>query len=418
MPKRCLLFVALIVLVVSSCAACGGTPTAQHEPTCPITIGVITSRTGKQASVGKEAEMGYDLAVQEINDAGGVLGCELALRYVDDGSESRGAQVALKALVEEDGVPLVIGTPSSETTMPVAGVVNAYQVPLLVPVASSDLITARGYDWVFRIIAPSQAYAQAALSFIQKQGRTRIAMIYEDSFFGESIAVPGAIGAPDLGLQVVAYESFKPGLPDYLALLQRVKAAAPEVLYLVARPAEAGKLLQECEQVGLDAQIYMGLGGGYIASDFPTKGGRHAEYVIATTQWNPDVTWPGTSDFIQRFQAAYNMVPGTRHAQSYVALYLVKDVLERLDPELDWSSIANVRLAIRNAFRETNIAVTDKTSPAPLNIFGPIRFEVTGQNSHAVLLVQVLDGQFVTVYPKPPAVNSPVVPAPPWYERP
>lgn len=418
MWRRCVPVIVLLTLAALLGTACGKEPTPiQTGPSCPITIGVITSRTGKQTSVGQEGEKGYDLAVQEINEAGGVLGCELRLEYIDDGSTAEGGQLGLKALVEESHVPLVIGTPSSETTMPVAGVANAFEVPLLVTLASSDLITERGYEWVFRIIAPSESYAKAALSFIQKQGKTRVAIIYEDSFFGESIAVPGAQGAPDLGLHVVAYESFKAGLPDYSALLNRVRAAAPEVLYLVARPAEATKLMQQSEAVGLDAQIYIGLGGGFIASDFPAKGGRYAEYVIATTQWNTDATWPGVSDFIQRFQEAYDMVPGTRHAQSYVAIYLVKDALERLDPDVDWSDIAAVRLALRGALQDTNITVKDERSA--LTLFGPIAFEqTTGQNSHTVLLVQVLNGRFVTVYPQDAAARDPVVPAPRWIERP
>jgi branched-chain amino acid transport system substrate-binding protein len=411
--KHCKALLTLLILVSFLSTACRGKTSSQAEAACSIKVGIITSQTGTHSAAGQEQMRGYEIALDEIKATGGIAGCQVELLVKDDASSPQQGQLAVKELTEQDGVPIIIGAFSSSITMPIAGVANVYKIPFLVPTASSDLITTQGYEWVFRINAPSTEYANTALEFAaslqDEKAIDTLAVIYDDSLFGESAAVAAAMGASKRGLRVVAYEVYKAGADDYTPLLSRVKEADPDAVYLASYLKEAILLLQQSEALALNPKLHLGNAGGFVMPEF-LMAGKHAEYIVATSQWAPDVSWPGAAEFAQEFAERYGVAPGMRSAETYTALYVVKDAIERAGEQeaLDWTDIAKVRLAIRDALKSTNLAET---------IFGPIRFDRNGQTPHPVVLVQVIDGQFVSVYPEEYRACAPIVPVPSWAER-
>lgn len=462
----------------------------QSEEPCTVKIGVITSlttATGGRNEGGEELLLGYELALQEINAAGGVQGCQLELVVRDDQTVPEKAQWAVKELVEvpmptltnsverfqgawariqESGVvltdvaslvrdekeeqdwpqvPVIVGAYTSDAALAAAGVANVYQVPIVVPTASSDLITEQGHEWVFRINAPSSSYANTALDLIRdtQSVTATMAIVFEETLFGESAAVEAALGAETRGIRLVAYESYTAQSGDYEAMMTRVGQADPDVIYFASNNlSDAKDLLAWCARLNINPQLYIGHAGGFVTSEFPAQAGMYGEYVIATSQWAPDVKWADANGenaaaFATRYAAEYarrctedaafnsqfatwcqkrcidaaSCVPGMRAAQAYVALYVVQDALARAmaGSEWDFEDIEQMRLAVRSALRETNMAQT---------IFGRIAFDrTTGQNTHPVLLAQVRDGQFVTVYPQAYRAQDPVIPVPTWTER-
>ncbi|OQY17288.1 MAG: hypothetical protein B6I35_14730 [Anaerolineaceae bacterium 4572_32.2] len=381
-----------------------------------VRVGIIISETGRRAPLIQEYQRGYEMARDEVNAAGGVLGCQVELVYEDDGSEPRGAQMAVKRLAGED-VLLIMGTTSSAATLPAVGVANFYEIPFLVPTSTSDLITEMGYEWVFRICSPSSAYAGTALDFARESlgnGAT-LAIVYDESLFGESGAVAAAANAAGRGLELVAYESYESGGQDYTSLLARVKEANPDVLYFVSYLDEAILLMQECRQLDLNPSLYLGSAGGFVSGDF-LQAGPDAEYTIAVGQWAADANWQdangrSAAEFAQAFSERYQGdEPALRTVLTYTALQVAADSIRRVgeDESLDWANLADVRLAVRDALGETDLQNT---------IFGPIKFDETRQNTHPVLLLQVIGGKFVTVYPEGYRSRAPVVPVPTWGER-
>lgn len=483
-------FRLLTYLILAALFLTGCRPSTQSEEPCTIKIGIITSlttATGGRNEGGEELLLGYELALQEINAAGGVEGCQLELVVRDDQTVPEKAQWAVKELAEvpmpelinpverfqgmfariqESGVvltdvaglvkdpepeqdwpqvPVIVGAYTSDAALAAAGVANVYQVPIVVPTASSDLITERGHEWVFRVNAPSLSYANTALDLIRdtQHVTATMAVVFEETLFGESAAVAVALGAQTRGIRLVAYESYLAQSGDYEAMMTRVGQAHPDVIYFAANNLnDARQLLAWCAQLNINPQLYIGHAGGFVTSEFPAQAGMYGEYVIATSQWAPDVQWADASgedaaDFAARYAAGYarrctedaafgarfaawcqkrctdaaSCVPGMRATQAYVTLYVVQDALARAmtGPQWDPESVPQMRLAMRSALRETNMAET---------IFGRIAFDrVTGQNTHPVLLVQVRDGQFVTVYPQAYRAQDPIIPAPTWAER-
>ena len=158
-------------------------------PEGPITIGVVTSITGPKVAFGKAQQNGYELALEEINAAGGVSGHPLELIYQDDQGTPEQAIIAVEQLITQNEVPLVLGSYSSSCTFPMAGVIEGYQTPLISPCAATDALTQQGYEWVFRLNAPSSQYSQTMFDFLGEMTEAKtIAIIFENTDFGTSTA--------------------------------------------------------------------------------------------------------------------------------------------------------------------------------------------------------------------------------------
>jgi branched-chain amino acid transport system substrate-binding protein len=159
--------------------------------------------------------------------------------------------------------------------------------------------------------------------------------------------------------------------------------------------------MQQSKELDLNVEAFAAGGAGFSLPDFPKNLGPNAEFTLSVTQWTPDVTWTGAADFTKAYMAAYgNEVPQYHAAQAYAALFVVADAIQR-------AGKADDPTAIRDALRQTKIDT----------IFGPIAFDKTGQNDHPMLVTQVVQGKFVTVWPTDVATTKPIYPAPKWADR-
>ena len=396
MSRRLLSLVLLLALVLSFSAGVY----AQEEEE-PVRIGIVTSLTGSHARFGEAQLRGYELALDAINEAGGILGRPVELVIMDDTSDPETTQLMVERLITEEGVSVIIGAYSSSATLPAVGVANDYEVPMVVPTAATNAITEQGYEWVFRINAPSSVYASTMLDFLAEMGGVEnLAVIYENTAFGSNTAEAVEEYADELGLNVVDMEAYEAGSPDYRPVLTRVKDSDPDAIFFVSYLADATLLMQQAEEIDLDVQAFAAGGAGFSLPDFPANAGENAEFTLSVTQWTPEVAWPGAAEFTEAFEEAYDVAPQYHSAETYAALFVVADAIERAgtadDPE-----------AIRDALRETDMDT----------VFGPVKFDENGQNAHPMLVTQVINGEFVTVWPPDAASMEPIYPVPAWAER-
>lgn len=382
------------------CAAAGPAPAPTPTDAGPIRIGIVTPISGSQARFGQAHLQGYDIALQEINAAGGVLGRPLKLIFEDDQSVPEQAAAAVEKLATQDQVTLVIGAYSSSATLLAAGMAERYQVPLIVPTAAADEITRQGYRWVFRIAAPSQIYTQTILDFMdQIDSPERLAIVFENTGFGTSVAEAAERQARARGIAVVGYHAYRAGLGNFRPMLEEVKRTRPDAVLFVSYLDDAVALMTQSRAVDFNPPMFAAAGAGFGLPDFPQVAGPAAEYTISVTQWTPDAQWVGVADFTRQFQEKYGYLPQYHSAEAYTALHLAADALRRAG--------VPARTAVRGALGSTDLST----------IFGEIRFDQQGQNHHPMLVTQIIDGQFITVYPPEVAARPPVYPAPSWSER-
>jgi branched-subunit amino acid ABC-type transport system permease component/ABC-type branched-subunit amino acid transport system substrate-binding protein len=394
-PKH-LLAISLIIL----CALAGCRSDKQEQSRdSVIAVGVVTSLTGSEARFGQAQKYGYQMALDEINSTG-ILGKKLELIYQDDTSRPEVATLAVEKLAERSDIGAIIGAYSSSATFPASAVANRYQVPMLCPSATTDEITRQGYDWVFRVCSSASAYGRTLVAFLTKAvGAKRLAVVYENTQFGSSVARAALEQAPRAGIEVVTFEAYDAGATDFTPLLTRVKSASPDAVLFVSYLADATLLMRQSKEIDLNPKVFTAGGAGFSLPDFLKGAGDTAEYTISVTQWTPDAKWTGSREWAENFRARFNYEPSYHSVQSYISLKILADAIERAGT-ID-------RTAIRDSIRTSSLD----------SIFGPIRFDEVGQNDHPVAITQVLNGKFVTIWPETAAILPPVVPTPQWSAR-
>ncbi len=365
-------------------------------------IGVITSLTGSLAAFGEAHKNGYAIALDEINARGGVLGKKIELDFYDDQSKPDQAVQGVSKLVDQDNVPIILGSYSSESTKAIVGSVTQRETPLIIPTATADNVMDSKSPWVFRICAGANDYASATIAFLKANGAPKsIGIVYENTNFGQSNMKAMSAAAKQAGMNVVAVESYEAKSPDYKAVLQRVKQANPDVVYFCSYLLDATTLMRQSREVDLNPRYYTSAGTGFAAAEFPTEkgAGKNADYTFSVSQWLPTAKWAGSKEFDDEYFKRYKSHPQYHAMQAYAALKTAAQAMNNaksLEPA-----------KIRDAIKNLNMSATP---------FGPIKFD-NGQNQHPVLITQIQKGQYRVVFPADAAEAKPVIPAPAWSKR-
>jgi len=364
-----------------------------------IRVGIISSLTGAEARFGLAQKYGYEFAIDEINSTG-VLGKQIELVYQDDTSKPEVASLTVEKLADRNDIVALIGAYSSSATFPATAVANRYKMPMLCPSAITDEITRQGYEWIFRVCAPASEYGRTLVEFLTKvAGARRLAVVYENTQFGSSVARAALEQAPRAGIEIAGYEAYDQGGTDFTPMLTRVKAAGPDAVLFVSYLADATLLMRQSKEIDLNPKVFTAGGAGFSLPDFLKGAADTAEYTISVTQWTPDAKWTGSREWADRFRARFNYEPNYHSVQAYMSLKILVDAIERAG--------STDRAAIRDAIKTSKLD----------SIFGPIHFNAVGQNEHPVAITQVLNGRFVTIWPSEAAILPPVLPTPPWRTR-
>src|SRR6185503_12983212 len=152
------------------------------------------------------------------------------LLYQDDTSKPEVASLTVEKLADRSDIVAIFGTYSSSATFPAAAVANRYQIPMLCPSATTE-VTRQGYEWVFRVCASASDYGRTLVEFLTKVAEAhRLAVVYENTQFGSSVARAALEQAPRAGIEIVAYEAYDQGGTDFTPLLTRVKSETPDAV--------------------------------------------------------------------------------------------------------------------------------------------------------------------------------------------
>ncbi len=273
----------LVPLLVAALLAAPASALAQ------IKIGVINSMTGPQAPIGENLTNGIKLAEEDL----AAKGIKVQLIWEDDTGKPQVGLSAMDKLATRDNVAGVVGAYTSAVTNAVAKKAEQYKVPLVNPVASKEEITRQGYKYVFRVSATTGDYAAILLDLATTLGKPKsIAILSENTDFGVSGAKSAKAYAEKKGIKVVFEEAYSPGSPDYRSTLVKVKGASPDLMFMVSYVADAITLMRQSRELQLTPMAFLGAGAGFSTAEFASeKNISHG--VFSSTQWTPDVSWPG-----------------------------------------------------------------------------------------------------------------------------
>lgn len=344
----------------------------------PLKIGFINSITGKEAQIGENLTNGVAMAVEDLT----ARGISVTVIREDDGGDPKNALAAYEKLVTRDGVMGVVGPYTSASSNVVASRADQYNVPLLVPAAAKEEITMKGYKNVFRLNAPADVYSQVLLKAVSAFKPKTIAYVYAATDFGVSTVKTAQENASAMGLKEVANEKYQQGQPDYRATLAKVKAANPDLVFLVSYDADAILLMRQAKEIGLTPKAFLGAGAGYTTAQFAQQQDISG-LVVSATQWTDDVNWPGAADFARRYKAKFGKEPSYHAACAYEAMKIMVETASKS------GDAAKLR---------TNLKAGNWNG-----IMGPVKFAdysgFTNQNNHPMLVQQIQGGKYETVYP-------------------
>src|SRR5262249_17818782 len=175
---------------------------------------------------GEAHKHGYEIAVDEVNNKGGVAGKKIELNFYDDQSKPDQAVQGVSKLVDQDEVPIILGSYSSESTKAIVPAVTQRQVPLLIPTATADNVMDSRSPWVFRICAGANDYARTTIEFLKANGVPKtMAIVYENTNFGQANKTAMVAAAEKAGIKVVAVGAYEARPPDHKAVVHRARAS-------------------------------------------------------------------------------------------------------------------------------------------------------------------------------------------------
>ena len=369
-----------------------------------IKVGVVLPLTGTEAQFGEIEWNSYNLALEEINAAGGINGRPVELVKEDDTSKPDVGRSAMEKVITQDKVVVVGGGYSSSVTFAMAAVAQQRQVPFVVNTGSDDKITEQNWSYVFRLNPPASEYPHALNSFLAEVVKpASVAVLYEKSNFGQSSSKSFAEQAEKMGLKVVVKEGYDSGAVDFKPLLIKVKSANPDLIYMVSYLMDAGLLMRQSKELDINPKLFVGGGAGFTLPGFIDNAGKAGDMVFSATLWTETVPYAGAKTYFDKYQKQYGHPTEYHGAEAYACMYVIADALKRAK-EL-------TPAGVRQALTQTDL----------MTAFGPVKFisydKKTQQNKLPTYLVQWQNGMLETVWPKEIATKPAIYPVPTWSQR-
>jgi branched-chain amino acid transport system substrate-binding protein len=405
-------FITVICLFLASILF----PTADRVWGADVKIAQIHPMTGALAVIGQSAKRGHELAVGEINGAGGIKslgGAKLILLNGDtEGKPEVGMSVAERLIRE--GPAAMMGCYQSNVTFAVTQVAEKNKIPFVIPMAIADNILERGFKYTFRVIYASSMAAEKCLNYIQTLGKTTgkeaqtIAVIFEDTLFGKTTADMIKKANQKMGFKIVAELSYPHRTTDLTSEVAKLKALKPDVVIPISYPTDGILLTRTMADMNFNVLGIVGAANSAFTDPSYIKSlGPLAEYTFNTVpRYNPKN--PRAVGVAEKFKKTYGEYFDLTAAYSYVATYVIADALQRARSTKSGDLLG----ALQNTDMSEHDILTEKGVK-----FGKVG-KMENQNVYAnLVLEQILGGELHSVYPPEYSTKQPVWPVPLWQKR-
>jgi branched-chain amino acid transport system substrate-binding protein len=322
--------IALLALACSLGIACALPAAAQNRD--PIRIGVVTPITGTYAPLGAQIKWGIDLAVKEINAAGGIMGRQVETLYEDEEANPSVATQRSEKLFLQSKVDFLTGTVNSGSTLAVGQVAERAGKLMATSVSFSDVITGEKCSPnVFRVNAKAgmQSSALAAWLLKEKPG-AKVYYLGPDYEMGRNTVASFKAAAEQGGAKTVG-EVFAPlDSKDYSMFFGQVRAARPDVFYTSVGGNDSVRLFTQMEEYGLKKNLIMiGAASVITPQTIGAMGAKVAEGFVTGVGYSPELDTPENKAFVAKFRAAYKADPDLYAADSYGVIYFYKLAVEK-----------------------------------------------------------------------------------------
>jgi branched-chain amino acid transport system substrate-binding protein len=319
MTRAAVLFAGLITATVAQGAE-------------PIRIGLTSVLSGPTYDRGQSEQYGAQLAVNKINASGGLLGRPVELYYADNACKLDIGVAGTRRLIEQEHVPVLIGALCTPVTHAIMPVIAEAKVPLVIATsAGQDFVDASGVggnDYAFKTIPSEVDIARGLMRWLKSQNVKSVAIVA--ATFPQANAVAMAKAAQDAGIRVTGQETLDKSTTDFDAVLEKLKAGAPDQVVTILGPHTAA-FFKAYEASGwkvpLTGRIDFTQALGAVSPPF-----RQSDVLsgmTSVTVFTPAQQIPAIQDFVSSYRAHYGLVPTQRAFFFYEATLLVADAIKR-----------------------------------------------------------------------------------------
>jgi branched-chain amino acid transport system substrate-binding protein len=402
-----------------------GFPAVLRAQARTIKIGAVHPVTGPLAEIGQAMRLGAQIAVDDVNAAGGIKsmgGAKLTLVLADTQTKPDVAVSETQRVINE-GAVAIIGAFHSGHTMAMVPIAQQRRVPFLIDISAADVITLnvaksvkegqQKVQYVYRIFPTTTLFGQRAVTYMNEIFRAtgtspkRAVLMYTNDAFGKPQAESFQKAHKEIGstFEIVEVIPFPEVPQDLSTEVSRAKAARPDLICPITRPASANLLIPELAKQRLDILGVISPGSpGLYEKPQIERLGKNLEYTMDSVPWPNPVSPKGKRVAEEFARRSGGKTLDTSSGCPYDAITVLADVLERAkstDPD-----------AIVDALKKTNY-------PDPIMVSsGPVRFNEVGDNPNAsAAMIQILKGKASVVHPKEVAEDKVVFPAPKFWER-
>jgi branched-chain amino acid transport system substrate-binding protein len=367
----------------------------------PIRIGASMSITGKSYSVqGGYGREGYLLCQKHVNAQGGVLGRPIEFVIYDDGSDEKTAVRLYEKLIAEDKVDAVLGPYGSAITDAVADVTEKHRKLMIAPMAATTSIWEKGRRYLIMMLAPGEGFSEGLLDLAARNGLRTLAVIHQDGLVANSIAKGASELAKRKGLELVFLETYRTSPADFSGILNKVKAAKPDVLLAASiRLEDLVAITRQMKELDLNVRMLSSAPYGLLP-DYYQRLGKEAEFVYSGSFWEAGLPYPGNRDFVTAYEKEFNRAPAVQSAAGYAACQLFVEAVRR------------TRSLDSDKLREALLTLRTKT------VLGDFAVDERGfQIGHKAVTIQWQDGKQVVIWPDELVSGKVRFPTPPWSQR-
>jgi branched-chain amino acid transport system substrate-binding protein len=293
-----------------------------------MTLAFSGTLSGPFATYAQQMRQGVDLAVGEINGAGGIDGKQLKVKYADDrGKPEQGIVIAQRFC--NDNAAAVLGYSVSTVALAALPTFERCQLPVIASATTSPKFTGLS-DYYFRTVLSDQVVAGAGARYaVEQLGAKKLAVLYQKDDYGEGGDKSFVDAAKAAGAQIVYDQGYQLGTTNFLSQLTKIKSANPDLIFLSSFYPEAARIAQQAQQLGMKVQM-LGL-DGVLSPDLPKLAGSAAEGMLVLGYFNPNASGGSAkvSSFVDAFKQKYSEAPSDWSALAYDAVYAVKSAAEK-----------------------------------------------------------------------------------------
>ncbi|HHV37996.1 MAG TPA: ABC transporter substrate-binding protein [Tepidimicrobium sp.] len=333
--KRSLFIIFSLVLVLSLVAGCGSSPAGGGTgDSDTIRVGLNYELSGEVATYGSNLTDGIELAVEEINAAGGVLGKQIELVKVDNKSEDSEAANVSARLATRENVIALLGPATSGNTKAAIPAATQNKIPLISASATADDITidADGNvrEYVFKTCYSDSFQGVIMAEFAVQDLESKNAAILGDttSDYAKGLAKAFKETYEGAGGTIIAEEAYQASETDFKAVLTNLKGMDPDVLFVPGYYEEVGLIIRQAREMGFDVPI-LGADGYESPKLIEIAGKDTLNDVYYSSHYSPMDDAKEVVSFKESFEEKYNKEADAFNALGYDLAYFLKDALER-----------------------------------------------------------------------------------------